>query len=167
MDGAAGATEKMGGTPWLVLFLKSFEKFAPKVYKDQAGHPTIGYGHLIKGGEVFSEITEDEAEELLAKDIGIAAGALRSLVNVSLSFYEEEALTSLIFNIGQAAFSTSTIRSLVNDNRMIEAAHQFRRWCRAGGQQSAGLLRRRVAEELRFLGGHEQSSLDIAAGVWK
>ena len=39
------------------------------MYKDSAGNPTIGYGHLIKDGEDFSKgITKEKAGELLAQD---------------------------------------------------------------------------------------------------
>jgi|AGFS01.1.fsa_nt_gi Phage lysozyme. len=38
-------------------------------YKDSLGLPTIGYGHLIRQGENFSNgLTEAEAEALLQKD---------------------------------------------------------------------------------------------------
>lgn len=44
-----------------------------RVYKDSLGYDTIGYGHLVKAGEDFSNgITEAEANALLLKDVGNA-----------------------------------------------------------------------------------------------
>lgn len=44
-----------------------------RVYKDSLGYDTIGYGHLVKSGEDFSNgISESEANALLLKDVGNA-----------------------------------------------------------------------------------------------
>ncbi len=42
------------------------------VYNDSLGNATIGFGHLVKQGEVFDEITPYDALELLRKDYQIA-----------------------------------------------------------------------------------------------
>jgi len=50
--------------------LMEWEGVILHVYKDAAGLPTIGVGHLIQKGEDFSNgITHDQAFELLKKDL--------------------------------------------------------------------------------------------------
>ncbi|MBK5014007.1 glycoside hydrolase family protein [Pantoea sp. S62] len=49
-------------------------------YKDSLGYPTVGYGHLVKKGEDFSQgITEQEATRLLEADITIARNDVQRL----------------------------------------------------------------------------------------
>src|SRR5690606_24082445 len=49
--------------------LKKYEGFRSTVYYDTDGSETIGYGHHILSGENFYFITEEEATELLKKDL--------------------------------------------------------------------------------------------------
>jgi len=56
-------------------FIEQHEGYSSTVYKDSAGNPTIGYGHLIKDGEDFSKgITKEKAGELLSQDTKTAEG---------------------------------------------------------------------------------------------
>jgi lysozyme len=55
-----------------ITLIKKYEGFFPKKYICPAGYRTIGYGHIIKDKEDLNEVSEDEAEALLRKDIGIA-----------------------------------------------------------------------------------------------
>ena len=49
--------------------IKLFESYSPNVYRCPAGFETIGYGHVVKGNENFSEgVTVDVAAELLKQD---------------------------------------------------------------------------------------------------
>ena len=77
------------------------------IYDDKTGRPintngdlphgaTIGYGHLIKYGEDFSDgITEHVATELLKQDISIAETAVNNNINVPLSQNQYDALVIL------------------------------------------------------------------------
>jgi hypothetical protein len=57
-------------SPAVVGVIKHFEGYSPVVYKDAAGYPTIGFGHLIKPGEKIAEpLLGDAAERLLQQDI--------------------------------------------------------------------------------------------------
>ncbi|CAK0741032.1 lysozyme [Gammaproteobacteria bacterium] len=51
--------------------VKEFEGLRLRVYRDAAGLPTVGYGHLIKPGEDFSTgISTKKAELILGGDGG-------------------------------------------------------------------------------------------------
>ena len=45
-------------------FIKLEEGLSLQVYDDVAGYGTIGYGHLLTRGEVFTTVTLEEAEGL-------------------------------------------------------------------------------------------------------
>lgn len=118
-------------------------------YRDPIGLMTIGYGHLIKAGEVFPpKITEAEAEALLIKDTEIAQRAVRENVKVPLTQNQFDALASLVFNIGAGAFKSSTLLRVLNGGFYQAAAEQFLVWKRAGNKPDLLLPRRRKEKEL-------------------
>ena len=139
-------------SPQGLALIKHFEGFSPEPYQCSAGRWTIGYGHLIKGEERFMQpIDEPTAEALLKEDVRQAEQAVCRLVKVPLSQGQFDALVSFVFNLGQGAFSQSTLLRLLNAENYREAAKQFTRWDFAGGKRIAGLSRRRAAEKERFL----------------
>jgi len=120
-------------------------------YLDQAGYPTIGYGHKILPGESFGEgISPARADELLAKDLSSATAAVNSLVKVPLEQPQFDALVSLTFNIGAPALRSSTLLRLLNAGDYAGAQAQFGVWnkVRQGGVlvESRGLDKRRAQE---------------------
>lgn len=138
-----------------INFIADFEGFVGKIYKDAAGYPTIGYGHLLKPGEEnkFSKgISKSEAIQLLKEDVREAERAVNRLVDVPISQNEFDALVSFTFNLGQGNLRSSTLLKKLNENDKEEAGNQFLRWNRAGGKVLAGLVRRREAERDMFLG---------------
>lgn len=143
--------------------IRAFEQFRPSPYLDAAGHVTIGYGHLVRRDDSFLSITQEEGERILAFDVHEAAAAVRRLVAVTLYPSAFDALVSFAFNLGASSLAKSTLLHALNAGRFEDAAREFRRWHYAGGKPLKGLLRRRIAEELLFLGGHPQSVMDLAA----
>jgi lysozyme len=133
-----------------LVLLKQFEGFVPYVYKDAAGLPTIGYGHLIKEGESFTTITPKEAEELLKRDVKEAENAVKNLVRVPINQHQFDALVSFTFNVGAGNLRDSTLLKLLNDGKTSEVPEQFNRWVYAGGQKLTGLVLRRKAEAMLF-----------------
>jgi lysozyme len=126
--------------------IKSFEKFVDHVYLDAVGLKTIGYGHLLLKNEVFSTITEEEANELLQKDLTKAINAVLRLIKVYLNDNQFGALVSFTFNCGSGALQRSTLRAKLNRGEYDEIPDELLKWCRAGGKKLKGLLRRRIAE---------------------
>lgn len=131
--------------------IKSFESCVLHVYKDAVGLPTIGWGHLIKAGEKFTTITQEEADELFRRDLASFESAVASLVRATLTDNQFSALVSLAFNIGTANFKDSTLLRLLNHGEYRLAADQFGRWNKAKGRVLKGLTRRRAAERALFL----------------
>ncbi|CAK0760751.1 lysozyme [Gammaproteobacteria bacterium] len=133
--------------------VKEYEGLRLNVYKDSAGKPTIGYGHLIKPGENFDTgISAKKAELMLANDLLATEDSVKRIVNVPLTQGQFDALVSLVFNIGAGEFQRSTLLRRLNAGDLAGAAEEFLRWNKSGGKVIEGLRRRRVAERVVFLG---------------
>lgn len=129
---------------------EQFEGCCLTAYQDQVGVWTIGYGHT--GPDVTPEltITQEQAEALLAQDVGSAAACVNNVVTIQLSQSEFDALVDFVFNLGSGAFTGSTLLRDLNAGNFAAAAAQFDSWDHAGGAVVAGLLRRRQAETALF-----------------
>jgi lysozyme len=140
--------------------LTQWEGCELKVYNDAAGLPTIGVGHLLTKSELMSGkitiggvavkysdgITSQQAEQLLAQDLGPTEAAVNNGVKVALSQNQFDALTSFTFNVGVAAFTNSTLLRVLNQGQYAQVPDQLMRWTRAGGRVVQGLVNRRQNE---------------------
>ena len=131
-----------------------FEGLCLTVYRDQNGYRTIGYGHKILPGEVFTTITQAEALALFNKDMGIHSNFVNSL-GIATNQNEFNSLTDLCYNIGNDNFSNSTLLKKLQNRTCLalpEVSFCFLEWCRTNGQINEGLLYRRGKEVLNFFG---------------
>lgn len=133
-----------------IPLIKEFEGCKLKAYKCPADVWTIGYGHTdgVKEGD---EITQQEADRLLADDVHSFSAGVQRLVTSDINRNQLGALTSFAFNVGLGNLRHSTLLRLVNKGDFVGAANQFSRWNKAGGKVLAGLTRRREAERQLFL----------------
>jgi lysozyme len=145
-----------------LALVKSFETLRLETYDDATGQSvprgghvrgrlTIGYGHTGADVRTGDRLTETEAELLLRADLATSEQAVARLIQVPLNQPQFDALASLVFNIGAAAFSASTLRGRVNAKDFTAAAGEFYRWRFDNGVELLGLARRRVAEMQLFL----------------
>lgn len=133
-----------------INLIREFEGFQPKPYDDIGGKPTVGYGHLIKQGESFSQISESQATSLLCSDLVTAEACIEDCVDVALTQNQFDALCSFVFNLGCLKLRGSTLLRILNKGAYDIAADEFPKWSRVGQNQVDGLLRRRLAEKLLF-----------------
>lgn len=137
-------------SPTGAAFIKHQEGFTP-VWKKDAGHRVIGYGHDEKPGDnIVAPITESEGETLFWQDVAVAEQAINSAVSVPLSQSQFDALTDLVFDIGGAAFARSTLLRMLNNGNYAGAAGQLNRWIYSQGSVSNALVGRRRAETQLF-----------------
>ncbi len=129
-----------------IALIKGFEGFCAKPYLCPAGKNTIGFGHLIQEGELFHDVSEAEAEVLLANDLDEAEDAVLRLVKAPLNQHQFDALVSFVFNLGEGNFKGSTMLRYLNAGKYDAAADQFKRWCYVNHQVSKGVASRRNAE---------------------
>ena len=117
---------------------RAFEGLRLVPYLDVAGHKTVGWGHLLSRDRSknildWPPITAEEAEALLAEDLGKAARSVKRLCPVPLTDGQFAALIDFTFNLGAGSLQASTLRRMVNRGEHDGAAEQFGRWVYAGG----------------------------------
>lgn len=143
--------ESVTPSPWLYEFLKQWEKFRPTAYLPTKNDvPTIGFGHC-RGVKMSDTCTLEDAEDWLHADSASASACVSREVTVPLTQAQYDALVSLTFNIGNGAFTESTLLRKLNDSDYAGAQEQFHVWKKqAGGKTLAGLVKRRAAEAEHF-----------------
>ena len=142
-----GATKFMKASALCIALLKDVEGWRDRRYKDGANKWTIGYGHLIKDGEVFDEpISQETGERLLREDIASAEYYVNSTVKVPLRQYQFDALVSFVYNIGVGAWSDSETLKVLNSGEYSRIPARMLMWCNVDGKKSEGLLKRRLKE---------------------
>ena len=134
-----------------IAIIKRFEGFKAVTYMDSGGKATIGFGHLLKPPEAFLSISQQEAEELLIKDLYTAERAVLRLTRVLLTDNQFDALVSFTFNLGSGSYQRSTLRAMLNRGEYENCATEFPKWSKCGGKTIKGLLRRRLTERDLFL----------------
>lgn len=136
--------------------VEHFEGFSSTPYRCPSGLWTIGYGSIrdARGKRVTEDhppISEEEARELLKRDLEEAEYYVNQLVYTPLTHNQLSALISFVYNIGSGNFQASTLRAKLNRGDYLGASNEFWKWRRGGGVILKGLVKRRKAEEELFL----------------
>ena len=134
-----------------LALIKKFEGLELEAYKCAAGVWTIGYGHTkdVQEGDVWSE---SHANHMLEVELEEFEGYITNNVTVALSQNQFDALVSWVYNLGPANLKASTMLKVLNSGDYEGVPAQIKRWNKAGGKVLEGLIRRREAEALLFVG---------------
>lgn len=137
--------------------IKSFEGYLTRqkdgscaAYLCPAGVPTIGWG-CTEGVKLGMVWTLGEAEAGLRREIAKFETAVMKSVTVEMNQNEFDAMVSLSYNIGSAAFQRSTVLKRLNKGDRAGAAQAFEFWNKGGGRVLPGLVSRRKREAALFL----------------
>lgn len=122
-----------------------WEGSSNKAYRDMVGVPTLCHGYTV-GVKMGDYKTDDECEEILAKELTHFNTQMMKSVKVPLPEHMEVAYTSLVWNIGIGAWNSSTLLKKLNNKEYAEACKQILRWNKAGVVVVKGLQNRREAE---------------------
>jgi len=145
--------------------LKRWEGLRLQAYQDSKGVWTIGYGHTAAAGTPYVhkglKITAQEAERILARDLGQYERAVEEAVQVPLTDNQFAALVSFTYNVGSAAFKRSTLLKKLNKGDYESVPDEMKKWTRAGKQHLKGLKARRVAEGGLWVTGEFVASRDV------
>lgn len=133
-----------------IALIKEFEGCELTAYVCPAGVLTIGVGHTGRDVHAGQTITEEEADELLRKDLETFERCVNNYVG-PVTQSQFDALVSFAFNLGCDALRNSTLLRKLNDGDDVGAADEFGKWVKAGGKVLPGLVRRREAEKALFL----------------
>ena len=132
-----------------LALIKRFEGCRLEAYKCSANVLTIGYGHT-GGVKETDTITQEEADELLEKDVLKFEEYVEDNVIVELDQSQFDALVAWTFNLGPGNLRESTMLKKLNNADYESVPFEMRRWNKAGGKTLDGLIRRRNAEALLF-----------------
>jgi len=145
--------------------LKRWEGLRLQAYQDSKGVWTIGYGHTSAAGKPFVQkgmtITAQEAEEMLARDLGQYERAVEDGVKVPLTDSQFAALVSFTYNVGVSAFKRSTLLKKLNRGDYDSVASELMKWTRSGNKQLKGLKNRRAAEAGLWAKGEFVASREV------
>jgi lysozyme len=133
-----------------IRLIAGHEGFRAKPYICAGGKKTIGYGHVILPHEKFTQLTPQEASNLLGRDVEAVEHAINTLVTPLLHQYMFDALVSFVYNVGTGNFQKSTLLKHINMSQYRLAVLEFCKWNKAGGQRLQGLINRRAEEQLLF-----------------
>ena len=130
--------------------IKHYESLRRQSYLCPANVWTIGYGatRLWDNEPVppYTTITEQQADDLLRRDLIDTEDFVSRLVRVPLTENQFSATVSLVFNIGAGNFQRSQIRQRINRKNYDGAASIWWQWRRGGGRILPGLVKRRESE---------------------
>tara|TARA_R110000803_G_scaffold33578_2_gene73439 strand:- start:322 stop:765 length:444 start_codon:yes stop_codon:yes gene_type:complete len=132
-----------------LALIKHYEGCELKAYRCPANVLTIGYG-VTKGVTEDMEITQQEANEMLAGELIEYTKYIDDMVDVSLNQNQFDALTAWVYNLGPTNLKESTMLKVLNEGKYDEVPEQIKRWNKANGVVLGGLVKRRAAEALMF-----------------
>ncbi len=134
-----------------LALIKKFEGLELEAYTCAAGVWTIGYGHTkdVQPGDVWSE---SHADHMLEVELEEFEAYINDNVTAPLSQNQFDALVSWVYNLGPANLKASTMLKVLNSGDYEGVPAQIKRWNKAGGKVLEGLIRRRKAEALLFVG---------------
>ncbi|HDY4931551.1 TPA: lysozyme [Yersinia enterocolitica] len=124
-----------------------------EAYYDVASVLTVCDGHTGKDVIPNKKYSNAECDALLQKDLAPVQRTVDAAVKVPLSKYQKAALYSFTYNVGQSAFTNSTLLKKLNTGDIKGACDELRRWVYAGGKPWKGLQNRREIERELCLAG--------------
>lgn len=135
-------------------FISRHEGFSKKLYKDQGGYLTIGYGHLVHNAAKYEKgISKSEGLKLLARDVQKAVAAVNAAIKGFLGQTKFDSLTSFTYNVGPNGFRGSTLLRNIKNGKPVTQGN-FTEWDKVGTTVSQGLLSRRIAEYELYSNGN-------------
>lgn len=138
-----------------IKLIKSFEGLRLKAYKALPSEKyfTIGYGHYGADVKEGQTITEAEAEALLRSDLKKYEAKVNKYSAYNWNNNEFSALVSFAYNIGNIDGLTKK-----GERSREEIKKVWKSYCKSGGKEIPGLVRRREAELKLFNEGETMAA---------
>ncbi|NOV90839.1 GH24 family phage-related lysozyme (muramidase) [Clostridium acetobutylicum] len=134
----------------LITFIGQYESFSPVPYRGaDYQNRTIGYGHVIQPGENLSYLTDEQARDLLQRDIQNTTNAVSSITSgLKLTQNQFDSLVDFAYNCGISALESSILlKNIKAGNTSADTLKtNFISWSYCNGEELLGLWRRRMDE---------------------
>jgi lysozyme len=121
-------------------------------YQDQGCTWTIGWGET-DGVHEGMTITQAQADEWFARELVPFEECVASSVKVALTDNQFGALVSFAYNVGIAAFESSTLLRKLNAGGYESVPAEMLRWTKVHGVVDPGLVNRRNSEGGQWVKG--------------
>lgn len=136
-----------------IKLIKYHEGYSPTVYLDMFGHPTIGYGHLLKPGDTYHRITESQATTLLKKDLYAAIILAREIHKDTLNNDQLLAIGHFIYAKGVGNYIRSDLLKAIKANKHKQIIfNEWVGWAYINKKLNLRSLRNRTLEYYTYYG---------------
>ena len=140
-----------------ITLIKKFEGFRARPYLCAGGKATVGYGSTFYADGKPVKLTDPllsqaQAEALLQDTLGEYEDAVNQGITQPMTAGQFDSFVDLAYNIGSGNFRSSTLRKKFNAGDVTGASLEFARWNKSAGIVLPGLVRRREAERVLFVG---------------
>jgi len=131
----------------IIAFVKNFEKCKLTAYMPTPNDkPTLGWGSTGPDIKLGMRWTQEQADARFTADANKFAAGVTALLTGPTRQDQFDAMFSLAYNIGLAAFKGSTVLRKHNAGDYTGAANAFVMWNKQAGKVLNGLTRRRLDE---------------------
>lgn len=132
---------------FFVNYIKEHEGFSSIPYLCAGGFYTIGYGHKIKNGENYKNITKQGAHALLLIDF---ENAILVVEKDKIPFRLRLPVAHFIYCLGSGNYAKSTFRKFLLKKKYSKAQAELLKWSYIGTRKSPYLLKMRKVEASFF-----------------
>jgi lysozyme len=133
------------------LLVEPSEGCRLKAYYCPAKILTIGWGTTGSWITPHMKITQEQADDLVIKELIRNADAVERNTNVPLTINQYAALIDFIYNLGAGCYQRSSVRMRINRYDYDGGASVLLRYVYGGGKILPGLVKRRQAEYKLFM----------------
>lgn len=141
------------------------------VYRDVAGNPTVGVGHLVDrddGLKVGDTVSYEEVLEFLEEDLRTAEiGVARLVGELPLHQHEFDALVDLVYNVGEGTVSarkSPRLNAAIAAGDYYEMAEELD-YTKAAGSRAGGLVHRSERRSRIFMNASYENTRGTSESV--
>lgn len=125
--------------------LQRFTPYSGVLVIGAAGLPMIGYHHVLRPGEQWTQITHDDAISLLKQDLG-CIDLYVSALYPDCPQAQHDALVSLVYDVGLRTYERSAVHEALRQGQYATACEELETWVDPSQGKRPDWGRRRAAE---------------------
>lgn len=131
-------------------FIAKWEGLETTAYRDIIGVPTVCYGET-RGVKMGDKYTPEQCYAMLRIAVGEYYSKLQPyMTNPDIPVGVQASLLELAYNVGVGAAGNSTMMKLANQGNYKAACNELRKWVKAGGKTTQGLVNRRADSKVQL-----------------